>query len=455
MRLTQTSQDVTKIFCLILPFLIQSSMACDISNVREYNCRAEGGSLAKLTCNCLTDAEVIVKPNCIQEYSTSEIEFNDCRSVTFEAKSIDIRNLRQINLNRIQSITFAEDSISWYGDLRRDSQDERFDISVPALKVRVTDSVVSSVASHAFAGKINEITFDGVTFEEIRPLAFSNLLQTEKIVIKNSMIRSLGVYAFKKFGTEILDLNGVTADLVPSRAFSNLQVYQSFTINNCSFNTVRSDGFIIEQPTLFQVTHSNISNLNTEAFNVLSRGKVLFKNNTFGVVGDRAFDKITRKAEFFENADFIFDSNTFKSISRYSLTIQHFDVKFRNIFINEPCDCNSLDHKIKDTYYYEDIQCLKDGNYITIKNYKSSTCSVITDHYITIIISCVVAALLIGIIGALLLYYKLVYRSKKYGSKDQSNKNGNLSLIVPDGRTYRETELHVIVERTDLLTTDL
>ncbi|CAH1998410.1 unnamed protein product [Acanthoscelides obtectus] len=289
------TQDVTKTFYLILPFFMHISMACDISNVREYNCRGEGGSLAKLTCNCLPDAEVIVKPNCIQEYSTSEIEFNDCRSVTFEAKSVDMRNLRQINLNRIQSIAFTENSISWYGDVRRDSQDERFDITVPALKVRVRDSVVSSIASHAFSGKINEIIFDGVTFDEIQPLAFSNLLQTEKIVIKNSTIRSLGVYAFKKFGTEMLDLNGVAADLVPSRAFSNLRVYQSFTINNCSFNTVRSDGFIIEQPTLFQVTHSNISNLNTEAFNVAARGKVLFKNNTFGIVGDRAFDKITKK----------------------------------------------------------------------------------------------------------------------------------------------------------------
>lgn len=402
---------------------------------------------------------MVIDRSSIPAFSTIEVEIHGCDSITFMQGCIsDLRNLRVIHLNGIGSIEFQQESMNWYGYQERtlNEVEERFDITRPSLKISIYNSNISVISSHTFVGRINEILFDEVIIENIQPIAFSNLLQTEKIIFKNTVVKRIDVQALKKFSAESIELDGVTAATLPSRTFSNITVYQHFTITDCNFGSVFSGSFAINNPKVFQVTRTNITTLYGEAFKIVSRGSVIFRNNTFGVVNDGAFQGIIlKKDEILNDVLFIFDSNTFSSLSRYSLYIPDFSVKFVNIYINEPCDCQAIDHKIKESAYYDDIMCLYENGYLTLKNYKSHMCSVITNHHITIIIISIVATLLIVVVAGLILYYRFVYRRKKYGSKERMKNNGNLSLIVPDGRTYRETELHVILEKTDLLTTDL
>lgn len=402
---------------------------------------------------------MVIQASSIPAFSTIEVEINGCEEIIFEEQCIAaMKNLRTIQLNRIGSIIFKRESMNWYGYQERNFNEveERFDITRPSLKISIFNSNISLISSHTFVGRINEIVFDGVTIDSIQPIAFGNLLQTEKIIFRHTVLKDVGFQALKKFSTEFIELNAVTASVIPSRTFSDVTVYQDFKIENCRFGDVHSGSFSIHNPKTFLVTNSNISSLYGEAFKVTSRGSVLFRNNSFGVVNDGAFKGIThKKDEFLTDKSFIFDSNTFDSLSRYSLDIPEFDVKFVNIYLKEPCDCKVIDHKIKESAYYSDIMCIYNNNYMTLKNYKANMCSVITNYYITIIIASIVVTLVIVVVAALIFYYRFVYRRKKYGSKERMKNNGNLSLIVPDGRTYRETELHVIVEKTDLLTTDL
>ncbi|CAH1155758.1 unnamed protein product [Phaedon cochleariae] len=429
----------------------------DITQLREYGCQWHGGSSATLACYCQNGAEMIVRSQSIPAFDTTTIEINGCKLVKFEDNSIsDMRNLRSITLNNIESLIFDSRSMNWYGYKENHGHiEERFDMSVPSLKISITQSNVSLISSHTFTGRINEITFDTTTIDKISPLAFANLLQSETIAIRNSVIKDIEVQSFKKFSTEYLELNGVSANFIPSRTFSNITVYQNFTIDNCNFNTVRSSGFTIYNPQVFQVTNTNISHLNGEAFSIVSRGIVIFRNNVFGEVNDGAFQGITLQRDTQVNdISFIFESNSLSKLTRYSLGTTDFKVQYRNIYIGEQCDCTDIDHKIIETSYYSEIMCLHDEEYMTVRDFKSNMCSIVTNYYITLIIVCVVIILVIVVVSILVMYYKFVYRKNKYGGPKQG-KNGQLSLIVPDGRTYRETELHVIVEKTDLLTTDL
>lgn len=399
-----------------------------------------------------------IRQQSIPAFSTAEIEINHCKQIIFEENCVmDMRNLRNIYLNNIGSISFRSRSMNWYGYKERNNgiEQERFDITVPSLKISVFNSNISEISSHAFAGRINEIVFDGVVIERLQPISFANLLQTEKVIIRNAVMKQVGTQAFKSFGTEFFEIVNVQMDVVPSRSISNVTVYQNFTIDNCNFGNVFSGAFSINNPKVFQVTNTHIITLYGEAFKVTSRGMVLFRDNTVRTLNDGAFRGITLRREVLGEPLFVFDSNTFSTLSRYSLTTSDFVVKFRNIYLNETCDCKSIDHKIQDSTYYNDIMCLHENEYVTLHFYKSNLCSVITNYYFTIIIVCIVTVLIIISVAALLLYYKFVYRSKKYGSKEQNKTNTSLSLIVPDGRTYRETELHVILEKKDLLTTDL
>lgn len=402
---------------------------------------------------------MVIQKSSLPAFSTIEIEINGCEEVVFdEGCIIAMKNLRTIQLNGIGSIVFKQESMNWYGFQERTftEVEERFDVTRPSLKIGITNSKVSVISSHTFAGRLNEILFDGGVIENIQPIAFGNLLQTENIIFRNTIIKRIDVQAFKKFSAENIELTGVISSVVPSRTFSNITVYGDFKIDNCTFGDLYSGSFAINNPKLFQVTRTNISTLHGEAFKVVSRGSVIFRNNWFGVVNDGAFQGILlKKDEVLNDILFVFDSNTFSSLSRYSLNIPEFNVKFVNVYLEEPCDCKVLDRKIKESAYYADIMCLYENHYTTLKHYKFNMCSVITNYYITIIIVSIVTTLVIVIVAALIFYYRFFYRRKKYGSKEKMKNGGNLSLIVPDGRTYRETELHVIVEKTDLLTTDL
>ncbi|KAG5884566.1 hypothetical protein JTB14_006592 [Gonioctena quinquepunctata] len=439
----------------ILVSICNAVLSQDVTQQREFGCRWYGGSTAGLVCDCQEGAEMTIKDQSIPAFDTTDVQINGCKLLKFEENAVmEMKNLRTLILNNTESIVFETGSLNWYGFREDTSQSERFDVTVPSLKITVCNSNVTVIASHAFAGRINEIIFDNTIIERILPFAFSNLLQTEIIAIRNTLLKSVEVQAFKKFETEYLELDGVTAAQIPSRAFSNVTVHQNMTIENCVIDTVRPGGFSINDPRIFQVTNTNISHLNGEAFKIVSKGMVVFRNNFFGEVHDGAFQGITLRRDVLGDVLFLFESNTFSNLSRYSLSVSETSVQFRNMYMSEPCDCVDLDHKIKESAYYDDMMCLGDGEFVTVQTFKSNMCSVIGSYYIVIIIICVVSVVLVLVVAGLLLYYKFVYRSKKYGG-EKGGKTGTLSLIVPDGRTYRETELHVIVEKTDLLTTDL
>lgn len=431
----------------------------DITNMWYFRCRWFGGSVNMVSCNCTPEAEeMYVQRNSIPGYDTSIIEINDCSKVRFGPNAIyDLNNLRSVLLNNIDSLTFEPNSLNWVG--YRDTnvnQEERFDLSIPSLKVIIRNSKISTISSQTFGGRINEITFESVDVEHIEAFAFANLLQMENLVFKNVRLKDVKPQAFKKFGTEFLTLDGVNADYLPSRTFSNVTVYRRLLIDNSNFHTLRPATFLIHNPQTFTVANTRINQLEGEAFLVTTTGDVVFRNNYFNTVHDEAFRGIGLNTNQVTSARTItFDSNTFSNLDRRSLEVQPtFEARVMNLSLNESCNCDNIIRNLKNSEFYSDISCLDgDLQYVTVRDFKAANCSVLAGYYTLIIIVCVLV-LVAAFVGTLFyVYYRLVYRKQKYGCE----KGGKppLSLIVPDGRTYKETELHVIVEKADLLTTDL
>lgn len=412
-----------------------------------------------VSCNCTPEAEeMYVQRNSIPGYDTSIIEINDCAKVRFGPYAVyDLSNLRRVVLNNIGSLVFEPNSLNWVGyrDLNV-NQEERFDLSIPSLKITVRNSRVQTVASQTFAGRINDISFEGGEVDTIDSFAFANLRQMENLVFKDVKLKDVKPQAFKKFGTEFLTLDGVSAEYLPSRTFSNVTVYRRFDIRNCNFHTLRPGTFVVHNPKTFTVVDTQVNQLEGEAFLVATTGDVLIRNNVFNVVHNNAFKGISLNTnEVTSSRTITFDSNTFSSLDRRSLEVQpNFEALLTNLNLNQSCDCDNIVKTIKQSEFSSDIRCLDgDSQYVTIRDFKSANCSILAGYYTIVIVVCVLI-LALAIIGTVFyVYYRLVYRKQKYGCE----KGGKppLSLIVPDGRTYRETELHVIVEKADLLTTDL
>ncbi|XP_066250008.1 uncharacterized protein [Euwallacea similis] len=432
----------------------------DITNIWYFGCRWYGGSTRTLSCNCASEAEeMYIQRNSIPAFDTTIIELQNCPTVRFGPYSIfDLRNLRTIILNNIGALTFEPNSLNWVG--YRDTsinQEKRFDLSIPSLKVSISNSVISSCGSYSFEGRINEISLRNVQAENVEAFAFSNLLQMENLLLTDVVLGNVKPQAFKKFGTEFLTLEGVKAEYLPSRTFSNVTVYRTFTVRNCQFNTLRPGTFIINNPASFSVSNTEVQQLEGEAFMVTTTGDVLFRNNTIGDVGFHAFMGITLNTnEVTSSRAITFDSNTFGNLDRHSLEVQpQFEARVSNLNLNQTCDCDIIVQNLKQSEFYNDILCLtpKGRDYVTVKDFKTANCSVLTGYYTIMIAVCVSILVICLVVIAFYVYYVMVYKRQKYGCE----KGGKppLSLIVPDGRTYKETELHVIVEKADLLTTDL
>lgn len=397
-----------------------------------------------------------ITQNSISSYTTASIVIDGCKKVRFGPNSIkDIRNLRNIYLKDIASLYFEESSMTWYGSRDKSQYEERYDVIIPSLSIKIENCNITQISGYTFEGRIRSIDFESVTIDNILPFAFSSLMQSQNILLKDVHLKNIHEQAFKKFSTDFLELNGVTASIIPSRFINNVTVYNYFKITKCVFETVRSGGFIVINPSKFEVSDTKINQLDGEGFKIIANGDVTFKNNIFKIVNDGAFSAISLNKENVLEATILFDSNIFTTLTRDSLTIGNdFRAKFTNLNINESCDCTNVDHNIKDAEFYSEIKCLFNEEFVTVEEFKSNMCSIIQSYSTVIVIVGVVFTLSFIIITVLIVYYRKVYLSKKYGS-EKNSKKGNMSLIVPDGRTYRETELHVIVERADLLTTDL
>lgn len=386
-----------------------------------------------------------------------EIKIKDCNRLHIGNKAIHaIRNLRNVEISNVKSLQLDEYSLFW--DNYVSQYEDRVHIAVnmlPSVRISIKDTHIEQISSYSFQGRLREIEFDGVIVENMAEFAFSSLLQNVNIRLKNMVLRNVHLQAFKKFSTENLFLSNIEAEFLPSRTFTDITVNHNLVIENCTFKTLRPSAFLVNNPTYFEVRDSRFEQLDGEAFRVMTRGNVNFKNNVFNVTNDGAFRGIVLTREESLNEHFItFDSNTFYVLTRDSLTTQDLTPRFVNTLINSECDCKTLGNVFKNAEFYDEIQCLspRDGQPVTFRNYENYECSIIASHATLIIVMGVVLILVILIATALVVYFKKVHNSDKYG---KDGKNGKLSLIVPDGKTYRETEVHVIVEKANLLTTDL
>ncbi|CAH1132865.1 unnamed protein product [Ceutorhynchus assimilis] len=454
-RPTQKTVHSSKLILLILIQLVTGAFGTsdDITNIWFFGCRWFGGITNMLSCNCAPEAEeMYIQRNSIPAYDVSNIEISNCSKVRFGPKSVyDLNNLRQITLNNIQSLVFEANSLEWVGYKDSIDNQERFQVNTPSLKVFVKNSLNVNIGSHSMVGRISEINFENVLIEKIDAFAFSNLVQMENLIFTNVQLKNVNSQAFKRFGTEFMILDGVKADYLPSRTFLNVTVYRDFIIRNCQFNTLHSGTFRINHPTNFAITNSQINDLQGQAFLVSTTGNVIIRNNFFNNVQDYAFKGITNEISRVNTIHF--DSNTFGSLNRRSLDLQpQFEARVSNLNLNQTCDCDSIVEKLQ-TDFYDEIRCLYQEEYITVKNFKSQNCSVLAGYYTIMIVVCVAISVISIVAISFYVYYVLVYKRQKYGC--EKGGKAPLSLIVPDGRTYKETELHVIVEKADLLTTDL
>ncbi|PBC30906.1 hypothetical protein APICC_07109 [Apis cerana cerana] len=417
--------------------------SCDSHGRLTCDCKEEGEELV-LT----TDGDKRLSPH------TSRIVVSNCSSVILANSSLaSMVGLRAIDLINVANLTLVRQS---------------FELSPQSTRtwISVRNCSIDTMPSFVFRGDVEAIILENVRIGQLSAFSFANLVHTEKLRLENCRIESIEAQAFKKFDVGHLRVIGTRfGDQVPSRTMNDIEVYHTFMLDGVRMGTVRSEAFIVRSPRTVAIQNCMVESLESEAFDVTARGP----NNS--VVN-------------FEEGSIMFDRNSFR-------------LELDNLLVGRSCDCRMLPvwknnilnytnlYSSQDTPINETPETFlcydgetSDGVSISFVEYEARHCSLGGSVLVFVLI--IAALLLLTILVACLVVW--CCRRRRRNSRKKwisvpmnapdvvSKKNGvigreaatsatpvdsRITMVVPDGRLYRETEFHVIVEKAEPLTTEL
>ncbi|XP_011315227.1 uncharacterized protein [Fopius arisanus] len=466
-----------------------SSSAC--------NCDSYGG----LTCNCADQVEELILTSDGDHPLSSFthwIIIRNCPSVILMNSSLTrMSNLRSIEFIDINNLTLFTES---------------FELSPKTMRTSVTirSSNIQVLPSYTFRGDMEAISFENVQINLINAFAFTNLAGTETLRLEDCTFDIIEEQAFKKFDVNYLHIiRGTLGSEVPSRAINDLEVLTTFRLDGVKMGIVKSSAFVIKKPKTVSIQNCVIESLEAEAFDIAATGGVHIKNNTFknlvtgsflGIRADRGNNGIKSESYY----DITFTNNTLNNFEEGSVMFNRDDFQpiIDNVIINRTCDCtylktwmnNILNYTIYPRFYrslstravrkmnFDAIEertfmCIDDStNYLRFDEFEATNCTLSSSIMYLLLAAVGLIVILAFVIGIIIWY------CRENGGQDRwmsvptsapdvvSQKNGvigrngstqsapvdsRITMVVPDGRLYRETEFHVIVEKAEPLTTEL
>lgn len=364
------------------------------------------------------------------------------------------------------------------------------------LTVTITNvTVVPEIPSSTFSGRLRSVTFNRVHIDVMRPFAFSSLTGTTgRIEFRDTVFGQVDQQAFKKFTVNEFVLKGCRFEgAAPSRMLIEITVHDELRMEEVTFTTtVRSHAFGVNGPKVFRVQNSRAACVQTEAFVVKCRGPAFVEDNAFGRLERGAFAAVTVDAHKVAEADyqeFVFENNTVAEFEDDALVFDTngFRPRVDWLIVGRACGCPARwrtdlvafstdyprhtehpDWVVEQTAWCatpDDDGVGDFGQLVKAQQYDEAHClpgsgrgTGLSRFHLT-----GVAALAVAALTAALVYWTW-YKKRKRGQwtnvpassplKTRSILKGGGGdkqrhvMVMPEGKTYRETELHVIVERT-------
>ncbi|CAH0402066.1 unnamed protein product [Chilo suppressalis] len=411
----------------------------------EEFCRCD--SFTTVICNCVSDNEVTLRPDGAYRVpsTTSGIVIRGCSRVNFLPDlARNLIQLRTIELTNVMDVIINERALSWSPFSRENEMH-------PGLRILIQNSTVNQLSSYAIQGRVNDIIITDSRINNVRPYAFSSLTGVRNIELKNNLLYNIERHAFSKFTTVNFLLRGGTVDTLPSRFLSDVEVTNLFRVEGIAVKHINSVTFLVSSPKRVLIESNLIETLDPDGFHITTRGPITFRNNTVSTFSRGALLGFTVDPEVISvkgRQELLVDNNTITHILPSSLVYNQTTLSLRvdGLNLNITCNCK-LTEKWKDLLKEEAgiVTCWYDleAHFMSVPTFADSRCGTFKRTFWIFIVVGIVVVL---IVAALATYY-IVRR--------ETEKKKKVQIVMPDGKTYRETEFHIVVERAELLTTNL
>lgn len=372
------------------------------------------------------------------------IIIDGCSRVIFLSDTIrNLIQLRSVEVRNVPYVIINERSLDWSPpniDLENN----------PGIRITIDNSTVNEIASHAIRGRVDNILISNSRLNIIKPFAFSSLTGVSKVELTNNDFININIQAFKKFTTTNFILRGGSIKSLPSRFLSDVEVTDRLHIEGVSVEYVSSLTFLVSMPRRVLIDSNIFGILEGDAFNVTTTGPITFRNNTLTTVRRGAFfgfSALPRVTSIKGPQELLIDNSTMQEVTPDSLMYNRNSLTLRidGLNLNVSCTCDLADEWRNMLREGGNINCWYslEGYFISLPTYVDSRCGVFKQ---TFWIAVVVSIFVLFVIVAIVIFF-IVRRENKKRKKVQ--------IVMPDSKTYRETEFHIVVERADLLTTDM
>lgn len=430
---------VCNIFCQCLgqQWISQDS---DDGAFKNVSCIAHD---AKYSCDCRNTNEYMTLPR-LDGY-VYQIEISNCKHMYVRAHALEyIQGLRTVIFKKVDNLILTPNALSF-----------PIHTSNTPLIVEFKEVKIEVIESHAINGNIGEITFISCSIESIRPFAFTTLKDHSMLFKMDGVrINNIEPQALKKFTIDQLEIvNSEFLSEVPSKVFYELEVLTFLRIQNVTFQKVHTRAFSFNGVKKLSVIGNKFGRTESEWITAQMRDRVLIKDNNFGLTSHIAFKaiEVSKDVAFLERVELQFNNNTVKFFNdpqalvfnnKIQLQVTH--LQYQNQF-----PCKELDKTQPKSPFFRSYS--ENIYFHTKSNNQSLTLSKIIDvdckekSYLLYIILAIISLILIVIIITTIVVMKIVKKRRKR----------MLDVVLPEVRTYKETQIIYQIENAGLLKTDL
>lgn len=399
---------------------------------------------AKYTCDCRNTNEYMTLPR-LDGY-VYQIEISNCKHMYVRPHALEhIQGLRTVIFKKVENLILTPNALSF----------PIYTSNTPLI-VEFKEVKIEIIESHAINGNIGEITFIGCTIESIRPFAFTTLKDHSMLFKMDGVkINNIEPQALKKFTIDQLELvNCEFLSEVPSKVFYELEVLTFLRIQNVTFQKIHTRAFSFNGVKKLSVIDNKFDRTESEWITAQMRDRVLIKDNNFGYTSHIAFKaiEVSKDVAYLERVELQFNNNTVRFYNdpqalvfndKIQLQVTH--LQYENQF---PCK-ELLDKKQPKSPFFRSYS--ENIYFHTKTNNQSLTLSKIIDvdckeksYLLYIILGIIVLILIVIIITAIVVTKILKDRRKRM-----------LDVVLPEVRTYKETQIVYQIENAGLLKTDL
>lgn len=377
--------------------------------------------------------------------TTTGIIIDGCSRVTFLPDTVrNLIQLRNVELRNVEHVVINERALAW-SPFPRESEMN------PGLRIVITNCTVDEISSHAVQGRVNDIIISDSSLTTIKPFAFSSLTGVKTIELTDNVFDNIEIQAFKKFTTLNFLLRGGRVNILPSRFLSDVEVTNLFRMEGVTVKYIYSLTFLVSAPKRVIIESNTIETLEGDAFHMTTRGPITFRNNTVTDLRKGAFFgfTVTRDVASTMGAqELLIDNNTVTLLTPSSLMYNQTRLTMRvdGLSVNQSCSCElaeawrdlTKEHGGTLACWYS-----LESHYVSMPTYIDTRCGAFKKNFWIFV--------LIGILFVLVAVSIVIF----FIVRRENEKKKKVQIVLPDGKTYRETEFHIVVERAELLTTDL